>query len=516
MSGPATVATAPSDETTSDGTPADRRGWARLPGGASRWRITVAAVVASAVLLCAAGVLAYQLLLAQQAESSQQTAVAQLATMVGQLRSGSLPGSGQTSYFEVSTPTQTLAASDALRSAERSGPLSPALSGTPMPLSGAPGALPFGTATVAIDGPANGADDPGPTVTIVYTDIDAGVPAALDPTGAPVRASVVVPTDLASAVTGTTRTALLVGVPLVVLVVGVVVWLAVGRALAPVEAIRRRMSDVTAGPADARVPVPPTGDEVQRLAMAVNAALDRLAQADRRQREFIADASHELRSPVAALRSTIDVARLYPGSVPVADTLDAAHRQLGRLSRLADDLLLLESLEQPVAAAPTVDAREPIRAEIAARVGAGGVPITVELPFGPVPVRMAPTELGRAVGNLLSNATRHARTQVWVTLHRGSADVTITVCDDGAGIAADDRERVFARLVRLDPARAADAGGAGLGLAITRRLVERAGGSVVADERQGRTAFVITLPAAGAAADADAGPDGPANRRNRA
>jgi signal transduction histidine kinase len=298
------------------------------------------------------------------------------------------------------------------------------------------------------------------------------------------------------------REAMLVGLPLLVLLVGGVTWLVTGRALAPVEDIRAEMAAITASEdLTRRVPEPATRDEVARLARTTNMTLAALESSVERQRSFVADASHELRSPIASLRTQLEVGMAHPEllDVPgaVADTV--------RLQRLAADLLLLARLdagERP--GSGRVDLAELVR-EAAARAaqsrpgGTGGVPVALELAPGAV-VTGSAGQLERVAGNLLDNAERHARSEVTVTLRREAGWVVLTVADDGGGVPVAERERIFERFVRLDEARSRDEGGAGLGLAIARDVAGRHGGSLRAVEPPPGVPgarFELRLPEAG-------------------
>jgi signal transduction histidine kinase len=242
-----------------------------------------------------------------------------------------------------------------------------------------------------------------------------------------------------------------------------------------------------------RVPEPPTDDEIGRLARTMNAMLGRLQGAALRQRQFVSDASHELRSPVAAIRTDVEVA-LREG--PAADWPAVGRAVLAeedRLERLLSDLLVLAAGEEggPVGAAP-VDLAALATAE-AAR--ARRVPVEVAAPATAARAAGSPDALRRALSHLVDNAARHARSRVVVTVAPGR----LVVDDDGPGIADDDRERVFERFTRLDDARARDQGGAGLGLAVVRSIAARHGGTARVDASPlGGARLVVELPPAGA------------------
>ena len=298
---------------------------------------------------------------------------------------------------------------------------------------------------------------------------------------------------------------LLLAVPLSTAVLAGVVWWAVGRALRPVEAIRSRVEQITGAASDQRVPEPEAPDELARLARTMNAMLGRLQRSAERQRRFVADASHELRSPLARMRAELEVDRAHPGSADPAATRASLLEETATLQRLVDDLLLLargDAGALDVRAGP-VDLDDVVarlvaeRRERGTRIDTRGV--------RPVQVRGDATQLGRAMANLLDNAVRHARSAVTVALAESDGSAVLTVADDGPGIPAQERDRVFERFTRLDDARTA-AGGAGLGLAIARDIAERHGGTLVlVTAAPDGARFVFTLPGDGVSGPRPAG-----------
>ncbi len=301
------------------------------------------------------------------------------------------------------------------------------------------------------------------------------------------------------------RDTLLVAYPLLVGLLAVLAWRVIGSTLRPVEALRAGAERISGtGRAD-RLPVPESADEVRALAVTLNGMLDRLAAGRDRQRAFVADAAHELRSPLASMRTQLEVARHLrarePAGSPAGGGLPDPERDallddllidVQRLSALVDDLLLLARLDadvRPPASRRPVDIGA-LLADAAARCAAARVPVRV-VPGPALTVEADPAELPRALGNLLDNAVRHARTEVRLDAVPDGDRVLVTVTDDGPGIDAADRERVFDRFTRLDDARSRDAGGTGLGLAIARELIRRAGGTVrLADAEPGLRAEV--------------------------
>ncbi|MGW6402896.1 ATP-binding protein [Streptomyces sp. NPDC055134] len=291
---------------------------------------------------------------------------------------------------------------------------------------------------------------------------------------------------------GTALTVMLIGFPVLLGVVAAVTWLVTRRALRPVEGIRREMSAITASQDLARrVPEPGTHDEVARLARTTNETLAALETSVERQRRFVADASHELRSPIASLRTQLEVGAAHPELLDV----DGAVADTVRLQELAAGLLLLARLdagERPGEA--RVDLAALAGEELSQRP-AGRVAVRTCLE--PVEVAGSRSQLARVVGNLLDNAQRHARSRVDIAVRAEGPWAVVEVGDDGAGVPEAERERIFERFVRLDDARARDDGGAGLGLAIARDVAVRHGGALtVRSSPAGGALFELRLPVA--------------------
>jgi signal transduction histidine kinase len=299
--------------------------------------------------------------------------------------------------------------------------------------------------------------------------------------------------DQQKAVSTVTRS-MLFGLPVLLLVVAGVTWMVTRRALRPVEGIRQEMSAITASTDLARrVPEPDARDEVARLARTTNETLAALEASVERQRRFVADASHELRSPIASLRTQLEVAAAHPELLD----LDEAIEDTVRLQELAADLLLLARLdagERPAEGRVALDAL--VGEHLAQRV-ADRHPVRIGDPLDGGEVRGSSGQLSRVLGNLLDNAQRHARSRVDVAVRREGDSLSVVVSDDGEGVPVDERERIFERFVRLDAARSRDEGGAGLGLAIGRDVAERHGGTLrVEGPEEGGARFVLRLPAA--------------------
>ncbi|WP_041833891.1 ATP-binding protein [Actinoplanes sp. N902-109] len=272
-------------------------------------------------------------------------------------------------------------------------------------------------------------------------------------------------------------TLLEVFLPLVV-VLALVSWRLLGAALKPVESLRAGAEEITGGARPGQLPVPDSSDEIHRLAVTLNGMLGRLEAARARQRSFVADAAHELRSPLTNMRTELEVAQILPDTTDWPALAGDLLTDVERLSRLVDDLLLLarsdDATTRTLPAASTEVELGQLLAEVAGRYPG----VDYERPAVPLRVTGDRDALARVVANLLDNAVRHASSSVRLAVAPAGAYGRITVTDDGPGIAAADRERVFDRFTRLDDARARDAGGSGLGLAIVRELVRRHRGTV--------------------------------------
>ena len=292
------------------------------------------------------------------------------------------------------------------------------------------------------------------------------------------------------------------GLALIALATGMT-WKVTGRTLRPVEAIRADLTAINVNDMSSRVPEPSGDDEIARLARTVNSTLERLEHARDRmeraltqQRQFAADASHELRTPVAGLRAQLEEAQLHPGETDLGELLDHSLKDVDRLQSIIVDLLLLEQVgvgaQQPK---ERVDLSAAVRREIARRPD----PTRVRLRLTPeVRVEAVDRQLGRVITNLLDNAERHARHMVSIEVNRVDDTAMLVVDDDGDGIAVADRERIFQRFTRLDDARSRDRGGTGLGLAIACDIVKAHQGTIeVGSSPIGGARFVISLPVTG-------------------
>lgn len=288
---------------------------------------------------------------------------------------------------------------------------------------------------------------------------------------------------------------LLAGIPILLVLVAVTTWIVAGRALSPVESIRREVSSISGTELSRRVPQPHGDDEVARLAQTMNAMLDRLQISRDRQRRFVSDASHELRSPVATIRHALEVALAHPDRTTVEALASNLLAEDLRLERLVADLLLLAQADEDVVSrtARPVDVDDLMLAE-ATRLRQRGIVRVDTSSLSAGRVAGDPAQLARLVRNLADNAERHAKSVVSLALAARSGQLTLTVADDGDGIAEADQVRIFERFTRLDGARARDSGGAGLGLAIVAAVARAHGGSVLLEPGPSAR-FVVVLPA---------------------
>lgn len=299
--------------------------------------------------------------------------------------------------------------------------------------------------------------------------------------------------------------ALVIGLPVIVGLAALAAWWLVGRALRPVENIRAEADAIGASTLHRRLPQPPTRDEIGRLAQTMNAMLDRLDRSARRQRQFVADASHELRSPVAAIRTDLEVALHEDDRADWPAVARGVLAAETRLETLLKDLLLLAAEDEDALAASAApvdlselaadESRRPRREPVIVEaVNQGGGHSRVAGPQ----VTGSRSQLQRALANLVDNAARHADRAIRIGTTVDDTTVRLWVDDDGPGIPEADRERVFDRFTRLDDGRSREDGGAGLGLAVVRSIVTRHGGSVCAEASPlGGARFAVRLPRSG-------------------
>ena len=288
---------------------------------------------------------------------------------------------------------------------------------------------------------------------------------------------------------------LIIGLPLLVAVVALTTWFAVGRALAPVEAIRREVDEISAVQLHRRVPQPKHDDEIGRLAGTMNRMLERLESARNSQRRFVSDASHELRSPITVIRQHAEVALAHPDRVAAAELAEVVLAEQQRIQRLVEDLLLLARADEHVPLAREAvdlddlafDEGHRLRSTTSKRVDTSRV--------SAARVQGDVDALRRMFRNVGQNAARHASSRIDINLVERGSEVVLTVDDDGPGIPEAERDRVLQRFVRLDEARSRDEGGSGLGLSIVDEVVRAHGGSMsIGQSPRGGARIQIKLP----------------------
>lgn len=431
----------------------------RIAGRTARAGVRLRATAAAVLVVAAALLLAAVALVQLVGRAVQDTATTAATTQAQQVAAdlGRRAAEVQPAEVDDGVLVQVVSGSSVVAA-------SPGLRGVPALTGVRPGAGAVDTST--IDGGRVG--EPGERFRLVVL----GVPAT---SGAD---RVIAAQSLAiaeSTVSSVTRLAA-VGVPLLLVVVGAATWSSVGRALRPVEAIRARTAEIGAADLSARVPEPATGDEVAALAGTMNAMLARLESSTRAQRAFVSDAGHELRSPIAVIRTELEVA----ARAGVSDTtVDDVLSETARLERLVDDLLVLARADEGQIGLRhvDVDVDDLLEGERARLRSRGDLTVTADI--RPARVTGDRAALARVVRNLVDNAVRHATGRVHLACGVDAGGVQLLVADDGPGVPAAERARVFERFVRLDDARARQDGGSGLGLAIVRELVRAHGGEVV-------------------------------------
>ena len=484
-----------------------RRWWPR----SVRARAALAAAATAAVILVGIGWWVHRDVYRQGTQIAEGQAEQQLWALVDQLNEGVVPArrSAVLPYEVVATGRRTAVAHgggmDDLDPGTRH--VLPA----PSESKADPGLLTIRPIRIPVrrDYPRDRFDMAGRTYTVMSADISAdelssdkaaALGAAADAT---LRVYVVVLPHTAEAITKTTdRLLLRAGLASLVLIAAVA-YFAVRIALRPVEAIRVLTASVTASDPRERVTVPATGHEITALATTINTTLQRLDNAAAQQRRFVADAAHELRSPLTTLLASLEVALAYPERTDWPAAATTAARQTRRLHALAEDLLLLARLDTrtPIAGPETVD------------LTALGSRLTEQYPLTERPLTLTcdstapahahgnPDEYERLLRNLIDNAARHAAHRIQITIRNQDAWVVLTVHDDGPGVPTEDAERIFERFVRLDDARSRDHGGTGLGLAIARDLAHRHRGTLTLTPRTLGACFQLRLPRAPTSAE---------------
>jgi signal transduction histidine kinase len=452
-------------------------GWRRLVRRAGPGTVRTRVTAAAGLALTAAVVLGLVVMYRLQLNSADRTIQSQLRTYATQIQQsatdGTFPRTLPASVLDPTAQAQVLAPDGTVLAATRNLAGRPALymlapgSGTPVRQPAADGVLASDLSVYGEHATAGGRP-----VTIITT------------TG----------TYLRSQINQTFARLLVIGVPFLLVLAGGTVWLVVGRALRPVEQIRGAVTAITLADLSQRVPEPGTGDEIGRLARTMNDMLARLDDSAARQRRFVADASHELRSPLTAIRTGLEVGLSHPDRAPWPEIARRAVRQSQRLEHLIAELLVLAKADAQQAAAR----RQPLDlaallADLRDATLAPGISIDLSVPPGTVTAGNQ-EDLSRMFRNLLDNAVRYARHRVAITAAAGPDGVVVEIADDGPGIPAEERERVFGRFVRLDVSREQASGSAGLGLAIAREIAAAHDATIVLTEApDGGTRAVVTL-----------------------
>jgi signal transduction histidine kinase len=440
-----------------------------------RTRTTVAATMVVTLCLMLAGGALLVVLFQTLATSARSTADARAAQVVEQLRTES---AGELDPAMLATDSQV----GMVQVVDRSGKIIVASAGSPnLPVSSAQ--IPPGSRT-SLGRIALSADND-----FWVTGVGAQTPSG------PVTVLVGADREPVETVATTVAGLLAIGGPIVVALVAFGTYRLVGVALQPVERIRARVSSVTSGKLDERIPVPPADDEVGRLAVTMNDMLDRLESGQTAQRRFVSDASHELRSPLSTIIAALELADGRPEFLDQAVIDESLLPEAHRMRRLVQDLLLLARADEhtDVHVAIDVDLDDIVYTE-ADRVRAiTGLRVATEISH--VRVSGDPRALARLVRNLVDNAVRHAHSDIRLECAQVAARGQIVVADDGPGIPVAERRRIFDRFVRLDSPRTRESGGAGLGLSIVAQIADAHHGTVtVGESSSGGARFVVRLP----------------------
>jgi two-component system, OmpR family, sensor kinase len=299
------------------------------------------------------------------------------------------------------------------------------------------------------------------------------------------------------------RVLLWIGVPAALLLTTAIIWFLSGSALRPVERMRAEAAAISVSEPDRKLPVPTTGDEIERLGRTLNELLDRMHQAFERERRFVDDASHELRTPLSILNTEIELA-LRRSRTPAE--LEAALRNAGeqsdRLIKLSRDLLVLARADrkqlpvhkEPAKLGSLVAAAVEELSDVATR---SGVALETDVRTGADDVQVDPDRIRQALRNVIENAIRHTPRGGSVNVSVATEDgmYRVAVADTGTGFPAGFIGRAFDPFVRVDYGRSRSEGGTGLGLAIVKAITEAHGGSVEAENRpSGGAVISMSLP----------------------
>ena len=286
----------------------------------------------------------------------------------------------------------------------------------------------------------------------------------------------------------TVVTSFVVGGAVAIVIASLLGYLLASLGLAPVEAMRRRAREVSLLSGDEGLPLPVAHDEIRRLGETLNEMLARLRAAFEREGRFVADASHELRTPIAIIKTEIEGALQIVGpESPVHASLVAANEECDRLAQLAEDLLVIARAadgQLPIRPEPTpLDSLlSGVRDRFSDRAALRGRPIRIESDPDLV-IHADPVRLRQALGNLVDNALRHGEGEIFLDARRADGWIEIDVSDEGPGFPPDFAGRAFERFARGDKSRPTE--GVGLGLAIVQAIAETHGGTaaIVDDHR---------------------------------
>ena len=300
------------------------------------------------------------------------------------------------------------------------------------------------------------------------------------------------------------RSSFPVTIPLLLVLMGVAMavtsWLT-RRTLRRVERMRSEVEQITQQSLDRRVPVVNASDDIEKLGHTMNDMLGRLETSAAQQNQFLADASHELRSPVAGLLAQLDVATAYPDKVDSAVLLPKLRNEAQRLQLLVNDLLFLSRSEAELGTETqdqwtTFEVGDLLEGEVDHQLSVDpATKLRTATPVASEQIRGNRRDVERALRNLVDNALRHCETEVLLSSRTEGSNIVVSVSDDGPGVADADADRIFDRFVRLDDARTRDTGGAGLGLAIASEIASKHGGSIRLSDSDGPGAtFELRIP----------------------
>ncbi|MGW3569008.1 sensor histidine kinase [Streptomyces sp. NPDC000941] len=478
-----------------------RRWWPR----SVRARTALAAALTAAVILVGIGWWVHHDVYRESTQIAEEQAQIQVWSLVDQLNEGVVPVRRSTVPYEVVASGRRSAVAYG-GGMEEFDPGTRHVLPAPSEARGA-GLLTIRPIRIPVrrdDNPRDRFDMAGGTYMVMSADISADelssdkVAALGVAADAKLRVYAVVLPHTAEAMTKTTDRLLLRAGLVSLVLIAAVAYFAVRIALRPVEAIRVLTASVTASDPRERVTVPATGHEITALATTINTTLQRLDNAAAQQRRFVADAAHELRSPLTTLLASLEVALAYPERTDWPAAATTAARQTRRLHALAEDLLLLARLDTrtPIAGPETVDLTA-LASRLTEQYPLTERPLTLTCDStAPAHAHGNPDEYERLLRNLIDNAARHAAHRIQITVRNQDAWVDLTVHDDGPGVPTEDAERIFERFVRLDDARSRDQGGTGLGLAIARDLAHRHKGTLTLTPRTLGACFQLRLPQA--------------------